>query len=361
MTRDVIRYVEPYDPGLFPHDVVERYSVDPGAVVNLASNESPFPPPSRVVEAIQRSLRSVNRYPDPKNRRLKRALSKRLGVTEGQICVGAGATQLLDTICKVFLDPLDTVAMPIPTYSLYVHLAMLREAGLELIQTTPPSFSLDVKSFIERSRDAKMVFLCSPNNPTGTVIERSDLEEIAESCRGVVVVDEAYADFADASFCDLVESHPNIIVIRSMSKYLSLAGLRVGYAVANEDVASTMEKVRLPFSVGSLAEEAAVAALSVHEHYERAKNRIVSEREWLSSRLSTVDGIEPMPSHANFILVRLTRDVPDLVERLAQRGVLIRDLAGVLGLDGHYVRITVGTRSENLTLLRCLSEILEQA
>ncbi len=357
--RDVVRYVEPYDPGLFPQDIIERYGIDRRSVINLASNESAFSPPARVVEAVQRALKSVNRYPDPKSRRLKAALSKAVGVDERQICVGAGATQLLDTACKIFLDPLDLVAMPVPTYSLYVHLAMLREARLELVETSPPDFSLDVDSFVERAKDAKMTFICSPNNPTGSVVERAALEEIAESCHGVVVVDEAYADFTRQSACDLVQSHPNLIVIRSMSKYLSLAGLRVGYAVADEEVASTMEKVRLPFSVSSLAEEAAVAALSSSKHYERAKNRIVSERDWLLSRLKSLDGIEPVPSHANFILVKVNRDVPHLVELLGKKGVLIRDLAGVIGLHGHYVRITVGTRNENLGLLQHLSAALE--
>ena len=360
MHRSVLSYIEGYDPGMFPRDAQERYGILPRSVVNLASNENPYPPPKPVLEAVACAASSLNRYPDPSYRSLKKGLSEYLGHPIEDIAVGNGSTEILDMVCKVFLEPFDKIVAVSPSYSMYAFMGMLRDAAITFVQTKHQGFQVDADSLLAGGEDAKIIFLCSPNNPTGMTIKRDELEKIVDGAKGIVVIDEAYTEFSQSSSLDMVSDHPNLIVTRSMSKFFSMAGLRIGYAIAEKSISYNLEKVRTPFSITSISEVAAIAAISCLDYYSRVRDIILNERRRVFKELSRIDGVKPHPSAANFIMVGLEPPVPDLVDRLCQKGVLVRDLKGVDGLDGDYIRLTIGTRKDNEVLIESLKKILQE-
>lgn len=359
MLRAVIRFIEPYDPGLFPEDLTRLYGIPPSKIVNLGSNENPYPPPPSVLRAIRRSARSANRYPNPSYKALKERIADYVGLDESRVAVGAGAAELLDVICKIFLEPLDKVVMPVPTYTLYALLAMLRDADVKFFETESAGFRVDAQALAEASRGAKLIFIGSPNNPTGASMPTSSLRKVLESVDGFVVLDETYHEFSGESAASLVEDHENLIIVRSMSKYFSMAGLRVGYAISSREVAEAIEKVKLPFSVSKPAAEAAVKALEELPYFNKLKKRILANRDWLLKGLARFSFVKSYPSQANFILLKVLKRPfeQSLTKFFAERGVIIRDLTGMIGLRGEYARVTVGKRSENAAFLKLCEEV----
>ena len=359
MHRPALDYIEPYDPGVFPQDASERYGIPREAIVDLASNENPYRPPRQVVEAIAAAAAAANRYPDPRYRDLKEGLSWYLGEPVENIAVGNGCTEIIDMICKVFLDPMDKIAVTSPSYSMYSLFGMLRDARIATIETKEPDFRIDSKAILSQASDATITFLCSPNNPTGGTVDGDELDRIVEETEGLVVLDESYAEFSGCSAIPKVRGTANLIVARSMSKFFSMAGMRVGYAVASQSIIDDLEKVRLPFGISSVAEAAAVAALSCLPDYERMRDEVLRERSELMKELSGMNGIRPYPSEANFVMARVPDGIPDLPQRLCKAGILVRDLRGVPGLERHCIRITVGTREENRRLVESLRAMIE--
>ncbi len=357
MLREVLQYLEPYDPGLFPPDLAERYGVPVGRVVNLGSNENPYHPPKAVLEAVSQALRGANRYPNPSYPRLKEGLARYTGLPAECISVGGGANELLDTVSKVALNPFDKVVIPVPSYSIYLFLAMLRDASLELVSGQGADFDLDLGRVLEASKGAKLVFLCTPNNPTGRVIPRKDILAILEDTEALVAVDEAYCEFSGKSMAGEVENHENLVVVRTMSKFFGLAGLRVGYALASPKLAGALERARLPFNVSAVGEAAALAALDHLGHYRKLRARILQERERVR-RAAVGMGLHVVPSEANFLLIELPDGMDS--ELLAGEGVVVRDAGGVLGLTNNYIRATVGRKLENERLLSALRACLER-
>lgn len=350
--REVIRFINPYEPGIFPEDL----SIE---AVQLGSNENPYEPSDEVKRAYLESLKTVNRYPKPDYRILKEAISEYIGFPVENIAVGCGASELIQSICNVIIEELDRVVVPMPSYSLYILYAMLRNASISF----PVFEGYDVKADVIAEDEPKLTFLCSPNNPTGNTVERKVVKEVTQYSE-YVVVDETYVEFSDKSCVDLAGKMDNLIVIRSFSKYFGLAGMRVGYAVCSEKIAEAIEKVRLPFAISYPALKMAIAAIKSRDYYESVREKIVSERERIFSELSKIRWLKPYPSEANFILVKVDlndlkdlRDSEDseksLIERLLEKGIIVRD-ASVMGLDGEHLRITVGKKEENDKLLQAL-------
>ncbi|MEM3677079.1 MAG: histidinol-phosphate transaminase [Candidatus Bathyarchaeia archaeon] len=361
MLRSIINFVEPYDPGLFPEDLAEKYGPEVSEIVNLGSNENPYPPPPGVLEEIISALGKINRYPHPSYTALKERLASYVGLDKSYISVGAGASELLDNVCKVFLDPLDRVVVPIPTYTLYILLAMLREAEVHFVETEGSAFQVDLESLLEASRYAKLVFMGSPNNPTGAVVPLDILDKFLGETEGILVLDETYHEFSGISAAKLVEDRSNLIVIRSMSKYFSLAGLRIGYSISNPKVAEALEKIRLPFSISMPAVRGATRALEELEYFREKRERILSERNRLIHELKRFSFLKAYPSHANFVLLKVLEKPfeSDLTEFLARKHIIVRGLTGLLGLKGEYVRVTVGRPEENSRFIEACEEMEE--
>ncbi|MBE8540263.1 histidinol-phosphate transaminase [Geoglobus acetivorans] len=336
--RFVVSLINEYDPGPFPEDFDRR-------VIQLASNENPYPPHQEVISTLKNSVMEINRYPSPYYRKLKNLISEYLGVDSSNIAVSNGASDLLRLVTDLFIEPFDRVFIPMPSYTLYALFSMLREA--QVVTKVFEGYRLD--GCYDRG---KLAFLCSPNNPTGNVIDRAVIEEFLENF-DYVVVDEAYSEFAGTSVVDLINHYENLIVIRSFSKFFGLAGMRVGYAIAHENVARAIEKIRNPFSISTLAYKAAIAALENVDYYRKIAGLIVMERDRIAKRLGKMFYV--YESHANFLLVR--HEVGNLADRLMERGILVRDVTGLEGLEGPHFRVSVGRKHENDAFLSAVEEI----
>lgn len=330
--------------------------------VDLSDNTNVWGMPPAAERAIREAATSsVTRYPELYSSRLKSALGDYLSVSPDQLVTGCGSDDVLDSAVRAFAEPGDRVAIPDPSFAMLPILAHMN--GLEPV-LVPLTASYDVDADAMLATDARIIYLCSPNNPTGTAFTRGAVERIIEHARGVVIVDEAYAEFANSSLLDLFRDNPRVLVSRTLSKAFGLAGMRVGYGVGSAELVAEVEKSRGPYKVNALAEAAAVAALTdgmdwVRQHVQLA----VENRERLAAALSRM-GLPPLPSESNFVLVPVANAVP-LALRMRDRGVAIRpfdDLAPVSpalrATGGNAIRISVGPWDAIETTLSALRESL---
>ncbi|RLI76702.1 histidinol-phosphate transaminase [Archaeoglobales archaeon] len=344
--RSVIWIINKYDAGKFPEDIEKEYGLK---AINLSSNENPYPPSDEVKEAYLSALSEINRYPHPEYSDFKKAISEYLGVEESKIAVGNGASDILNNICVALLDTFDKAVIPIPGYTLYAILGMLRDASIEFIEF--PNYNIKA----DEIPPFKLLFLCSPNNPTGNAVERKEVKKILE--RGnYVVVDEAYVEYCNKSVVDLVNEFDNLIVVRSFSKFFGLAGLRIGYAVGNEQIIEGLEKIRLPFCISKVACDVAIAALKSVDYYNKLRDVVVKERDRLIKEINKIPLLHAYNSDANFVLVKVEKKI-NLARKLEERGIIVRNVTGLMGLKGEHVRITVGSKEENDFLIETLNSL----
>ncbi len=347
--RRILSIINRYDPGVFPEDLREL-GVTSKPVV-LSSNENPYEPSENVRRAYLEAVSSIRVYPDPEYRELKRRLSEYTGFEVENIAVGCGASELIGCIANAVIEVLDRVVIPLPSYTMYLIFSMLREASV----VTPVFDGYNINAEVVAKSEPKLTFVCSPNNPTGNTVDENIVREMAENSE-YLVVDEAYAEFSDKTLTHLVDDYENVIVLRSFSKFFGLAGMRVGYAIASPEIAAAIEKIRLPFAISGAAVATAIAALESVDYYREVARRIVEERERLVAKLSRFDFLQPYKSDANFVLVKVKNGI-GLAERLIRKGIIVRDVTGLMGLEGEHVRITVGRREENDALLEVLKDI----
>ncbi|MBI0583468.1 MAG: histidinol-phosphate transaminase [Methanomassiliicoccus sp.] len=297
----------------------------------------------------------LNQYPSPYSDGLREALAGKYGLEADNFVVGNGSDEALDTIFKSFMEPGEVVAAPYPSYVLHGFFVKVN-GGRFVTADLGPGFQLDADALLKVG--AKIIILCTPNNPTANTFDHSEVERLVSEQDGPVIVDEAYGEFADASFMSRVEEFDNLIVTRTFSKAYGLAGFRVGYMASNLKMANVLQRVKIPYSLDRVSEMAATAALTNPEYVERAVAAVRSERERLSDGLRSL-GFSPYPSQSNFILFRSPRPSAELVERLAAKGVLIRDF-GRLRMLEDCVRTTIGTPELNDMLLSRLREVMEE-
>ena len=333
-----------------------------GDLVKLASNETPFPPHPQVLEAVEAQLRTLNRYPDPEKGLLRRRISERTGVPPGRVAVGNGSCELLLAAADAMLEPGAEVVYAWPSFSIYPHMAAMSGAR-EITVPLNEAGEHDLEAIArEVTAATRIVIVCNPNNPTATALPPAAIDAFAaELPRQVaLILDEAYVEFStlqdpDESL-DLLERHPNLVLLRTFSKVYGLCGLRAGYALGSEDFRLAVDRVRQPFSVNALAQAAAVEALNHVDEVERRVMQTAVERMHTESGFEE-RGLESSDSQANFSWVSLgDRDEDEVVNGLAERGVIVR--AGkALGQEG-WMRVTYGTRRENDRFLAALDEVL---
>ena len=343
------------------YPAASTYAFD-GELVKLASNETPFAPHPQVLEAVEAQLRTLNRYPDPAKATLRSRLSDRTGVPSGRIAIGNGSCELLLAGAEAMLEPGAEVVYAWPSFSIYPHLAAMSGARAITVPLNDAG-EHDLEAMAsEITAATRMLIVCNPNNPSATGLPVAALDAfIADLPRNVaVILDEAYVEFSTLQDPDeslsLLDKHPNLIVLRTFSKVYGLCGLRVGYALGSEDFRLAVDRVRQPFSVNALALAAATEALNHVDEVERRVEQTAIERMHVESELQE-RGLETTDSQANFSWVSLgERDEDELVDGLAQRGVIVR--AGrALGQEG-WMRVTYGTRHENDRFLAALDELL---
>ena len=350
--------LRPYEPGK-PIETLERELGVSGAV-KLASNENPLGPSPRALEAVRQALGSLHRYPDGACFRLRDKLAERLAVASGQLVFGCGADELLELVAKAFLGPGDECLFAWPSFAMYPIVTQGMGA-------TPVAVPLDAdlvhdldamaRALTPRTRVA---IVCNPNNPTGTSVGAAAFDRFAGRLPEdvVLLIDEAYVDFARRpDFPDglaWVARRPGTLVVRTFSKIAGLAGIRVGFGVADPELAGYLERARHPFNVNLLAEAAALAALDDCEHLEQTRRVNAEGIAYLRRELGAL-GIETWPSEANFVLAR---PGPGVYDFLLREGVIVRPLGG-FGLPDH-VRITIGLPEENERLVKALRRWIER-
>lgn len=353
-----IETLRPYPPGK-PIEELERELGIKG-VIKLASNENPLGPSPKALQAIIEALSGLNRYPDGSAYYLRQALSERFGVPFEQVLVGNGSNEIIELAVRTFLEPGKKAIQPFPTFLVYEKMVMAQNG--QVINVPLDGFKLDLVAIRKRIEDGvKLIFINNPNNPTGSYVTQAELLEFLNGLPSdlVVILDEAYIEFAEAKdIADgliLLERFPNIIVVRTFSKLYGLAGLRIGYGFTSKRLADYMNRVRQPFNVNSLAQKAAVAALSDNEFVNRTLELVRTEIRFLKEGLNRL-GLRHYPTQTNFFLIEVG-DSEQVYNALLKEGVIVRSMKG-FGLEG-FIRINVGLREENTKFLDALERVMK--
>ncbi len=347
-----VRAAKPYDENHFA--VAERKGA-----ARMMSNESPFPPSPRVMQAIIDAASRGNHYPGG-GKALSDKISRREGLATGSVLFGAGSTELIDVVIRTFVGPGEEVLLSVPTFSMYEARTRVT-GGIPVLVPMTDTHDHDLNGLIRAVNErTKVLFLCSPNNPTGNRMSQTDLRRMLRL--GLpTVIDEAYFDFeTDGSSIGLLAEFPNAIVLRTFSKAFGLAGMRLGYTLAHPVVIRLLSRVKVPWNVSSLVLAAAGAALDDQAEFEARREELSSGRLELFNALSLVPGLAPVQGEGNFVLIDVSRtghSAERLVEMLLDQGVLIRSLT-VHHAARSYVRVTVGMREQNLRCVRAFERVL---
>ncbi|MBI4565560.1 MAG: histidinol-phosphate transaminase [Planctomycetes bacterium] len=338
-------------------EAMSGYSLpQPAAAIKVDLNEAPWDWPDELKEEAARLLKEVpfHRYPQ-EGAKLTEALARRWNLPESCVLTGNGSNELLQAVCLAALEPGRKLMMPVPTFSVYRQIAAVCGTHVtEIPLQDGVAYRPEEWIAAIRRERPNVVLICSPNNPTGAEFPASALREVLDAAPGLVVVDEAYAEFTDATARKWLPEADRLVVLRTLSKAWAAAGLRLGYLLAAPSATPQIRKALLPFRMNSITARLGLLALRHAPLFEQRIRKIVSERERLYAELASLPGVIAYPSHANFILIRVTAGVAGA---LLERGILVRDISDLPGLKG-CVRITVGTPEENDAVLAALREVV---
>jgi histidinol-phosphate aminotransferase len=341
LVRPLIRDLKPYSSAR------DEYADSSAGMIFLDANENPYE-------------RGVNRYPDPHQRGLKRRIAEIRGVTTDQLLLGNGSDEVLDLLIRVFCEPYkDAIISLPPTYGMYRVLAGINAVENIEIPLTE-DFEADVETILDNSGDrTKILFLCSPNNPTGNSLKRTDVIRLLEEFPGMVVVDEAYIDFSSAEgYVPELNKYPNLVVTQTLSKAFGMAGIRLGICLAHPEVVNYMKRVKPPYNVNELTQQRAFAAIEDLNRTRKEISALIKGREQLAEGLSRIAFVKKVfPSDANFVLARVD-DAETRYRQLLERGIVVRDRSSQ-HLCENTLRFTVGTPEEIQGLLQTLEELNE--
>lgn len=357
LVRRNILNITPYVAGK-PIDEIKRQLGLKG-IIKLASNENPLGPSGKAMEAIKKNLSAVNRYPDSQGYYLKKRLARYLNVKPANIVLGNGSDELIDVVIKTFVEDDENIITADTTFLEY---KIISQVNNRRIITLPLRyFKYDLEAIRRKiDKKTKLIFIANPNNPTGTYVTKYELRDFMRELpeHVLLVLDEAYDAFIDVD--DFPNSlsllaNKNIIILKTFSKAYGLAGLRVGYAIVNQELASFMESVRQPFNVNLLAQAAATAALGDTKFMEKTRKTIFTGKHYLYDAL-TAQGVVYVPSAANFILIDAGRDGVGVFKEMLKYGVIVRDMEQY-GLK-NFIRVTIGTKKENERFIKVLKRVL---
>ena len=350
-SRDVVRLVQPSVRAL------TAYAVDDARVrIKLDAMENPFPLPAQVRDEVARAVRktSMNRYPDPSAARLKQAIASVWRMKPAQMLLGNGSDELIQYIVAAFGGP---VLTPAPSFAMY---DVTPRALSQDVVTVPLTreFDLDADAVIRKAKltNAKVLFLACPNNPTGNRYSDAAVRRVLENVNAAVVIDEAYYSFSGRTWLPRLGRHPNMIILRTLSK-IGLAGLRIGVLTASPAIVQELDKVRLPYNINVLSQTAALTALKFWSVLNRQIKELIAERKRLYQTLLRMPGVTPYPSETNFLLLWIEKDATTVFKELRKRGILVKNLDRPGPLKG-CLRMTIGTPEENRTFLKELKGIL---
>lgn len=334
LVRENIRKLKPYQSA--------RDLVNDSDAILLDANENPFPI-------------GYNRYPDPLQRKLKEKIGSVKYAPIENIFLGNGSDEIIDLLIRAFCEPeKDSIVVNVPTYGMYEVCANIN--NVNVIKTDlDANFQIDVKEILEKGAQSKIIFICSPNNPTGNLINKDLIFELLNKFKGLIVIDEAYIDFADDSgFISEIQNYQNLIVLQTFSKARAMAGIRLGMAFMNEETVKILNRIKYPYNISQLNQQAALKALE-DDSVNSGIKAILEQRKWLISELNKLTIIQKIwPSDANFLLVKF-KNSNEVFEFLKKEGIIIRDRSKEPNCED-CLRITVGKSLDNLMLISCIKQ-----
>ncbi|MEM7186540.1 MAG: histidinol-phosphate transaminase [Bacteroidota bacterium] len=340
LVRKNVRSLQPYSSAR------DEYSKTGGNMVFMDANENPF-----------NTL--VNRYPDPQQRSLKQRIAERKGVAVEQVFLGNGSDEVLDLLYRAFCEPSqDNVITLPPTYGMYKVLGGINDVEIKEVLLLP-DFQPDVERILEaQTTGSKLLFICSPNNPTGNILSAEKIHTLLQKFKGLVVIDEAYADFSkNPSWIDQIANYPNLVVTQTFSKALGMAGIRLGVCYASSEIISVLNRIKPPYNVNELTQQFATERFAQLDRMQQELKTILEQRQRLVEALVPVSFIaEVYPSDANFLLIRVD-DARKRYQQLLQKGIVVRNRS-TQPLCENTLRITVGTPEENELLIQTLNDLI---
>ncbi len=357
-----IHELNPYKPGKPIEEIQRKYNLE--KVIKLASNENPFPIPDRVAAVIKDEMEMLNFYPDSESYYLREQIARYNGVGIKNVIVGAGSSEIIKMIMKSFLKPGEKVLTSEKTFLMY-RVATIEQLGKQgLVEIKMDSqYRFDLDQMLEvMDEQAKVICIANPNNPTGTLLPREKLLDFIDKIPPdkIIVLDNAYHEYVSQpgdylTGIDMAVSRKNLIVLRTFSKIYALAGLRVGYAIANEDIIYYLNKVRSPFNVTRISQRAAMASLEDDDFKNKSAKLNLKNKKALYARLEAV-GLNPIASETNFIMFFPGVDIGELNRRLLMEGVIVRPLQAFDVADA--MRVTVGREEDNEYFIHKLRKVL---
>ena len=354
------RNLSTYNIGETIGGLARKLGKKPSEILKLNANENFFVPLDFLRGLLRDIIEEVDprTYPGNETMELREALGRYLKVSPGEIVIGSGSDQLIDLISRMLLRRGDEALSIAPTFSMYQQCVRIQGAAYRAVPLRE-DFSLDVEKLLDSATPrTKLLFLCSPNNPTANQFDREEIQRLAEGFSGLLVVDEAYADFAEDSIVGLIREYDNLIVLRTFSKAFGLAGLRLGYAVANRDLAEVMiERFQLPYSVSLIALSLGLKLLQNVEMIESAVGVLKEERSRLIGSLNEMSRVHAFGSETNFVLFQVGMSSDEAYKELLNKGVIVRNIGRVLHMEG-CLRVAVAPSPMSGRFLTALREVL---
>ncbi len=352
--RPHLREIETFSPADPPELQAKKAGITEDEIIRLNANENPYGFSPKVAEAVARV--PYNIYPDPLQRRVRAALSEFTGISSDRIIAGAGSDEIIDLIFRLVIEPGDKIIDSEPTFGMYSFDARVNGAVPVMVQRDE-NFDVDidaVKAAVDER--AKIIFLCSPNNPTGNVATPEQIEGLIDTGL-LVVIDEAYWEFSGQTAAKMVMDHENLIVLRTMSKWAGIAGLRIGYGIMSPTLVNHIIDIKQPYNVTTASEAALLATLEDAEYLDHNRDLIVQERERMIGLLHDIPGIDPRPSGGNYVLCEFEPGrATEIFDNMAMRGIFLRKFGSKRLKD--FFRISIGTPSDTDAVIAALREFV---
>lgn len=347
LMREDLQDIKPYQPHDYPD------------TIKLDANENPYPFPQEALEEIKNRLEKVNfpLYPDPMAVELRHSISRYVGVRPEQVIVGNGSDELIFYLAQAFGSG-GNLVISSPTFSMYrIHSQIAGAEAVELPREEDFGVNPRVLAKAVQAAKARLLVLCSPNNPTGNATSLEVIEEILASTNAVVVVDQAYLEFGGVDCTPLLDKYPNLVILRTFSKAFGLAGLRVGYMLASEQLINDLLRIKQPYNLNSFSQMAAGVALEYLPTFKEQWQQIIANRDYIIKAISQLPGVEVFPTDANYILFRTDMDAGEVHQKLLGQKILVRNLGSDLA---GYLRVNAGTKEESEAFVKALSNAVNE-
>jgi histidinol-phosphate aminotransferase len=361
--RELVKTLNPYVPGRSIKEIAEEYGLNPDEIIKLGSNENPLGPSPKAIEALSQNLEYINQYPETDLKDLTEAVALYSGVIPSQVILGGdGADEILDLLGKTLINQGDEFIVPLPSYMYYEYILTINGGVPVYAQWDMPQNKVNVDSIINAlTPRTRMIFLCTPNNPTGGLIDKKDIKTILESTDALIVVDEAYFEYSGVNNVDLLNDYDNLFILRTFSKVMGLAGMRIGYGLSNPQFIQYMHRVKPAFSLTRLSQIAALATLNDKDYIKASIQLGIESREYLYTELINLSNLKVLKSKANYLLLEIREtgmNSKTLTKKLMEKGIIVRDCSSFLGLDDYWIRVNVGTIEDDKKLIEVLKEII---